>query len=165
MCFEPVTMAIAGTALASAGSLFAGYQGMQAGNYSATVAKNNATAAEQKAGFEAGLIRERGDDTVSAGVAALGKSGVDPGASGSAAAVIGKSAENAEMDALAALYSGRIDANAQRAAAKLYKSQGRQAMVAGVINAGSTLLTGLSRPGGGSTYGQGGLYQGTGALY
>lgn len=157
MCFEPVTMAIVGTAIAAGGQLFSGYQGMQAGNYSAQVAKNNARAAEQKSGFEANLIRERGEDIESSARAALGKSGVDPGASTSAAAVIGQSAQNTEMDALAAIYSGKLDANAQRAAGKLYKQQGRAAMVGGIIGAGSTLLTGISRAGGGSTYNTGAL--------
>lgn len=169
MCFAAIMPALAavgtaisaaplaalGTAVSAAGAVVSGMQAQQAGNYNAEVARNNALAAEQKAGFEAGLIRERGAETLSAGTAAFGKAGVDLSGSTSVGATLGQTARNTEMDALAALYSGRIDANAYRAQAELERSRGRQAMVAGVINAGSTLLTGLSRRGGGSSYGAG----------
>jgi hypothetical protein len=65
--------------------------------------------------------------------------------SGSPVLVMEDSVKQGALDALAIRYGGDVEAARQRSAANLYKMQGNNAMTAGFINAGSSLLSGASK--------------------
>lgn len=114
-----------------------------ASKYSAAVARNNAMVAQQQAEFDAQQIRDKNRRLVSAQRAAFAASGVDPN-SGTPQDVMNDSSIQGEMEALAAIYTGRTSANAHTAQARLDDSRAGYAQSAGMVGVGSSLLTGAS---------------------
>ena len=109
--------------------------------YSAAVARNNATIARQQADFEEGSGREQARRALSARQARFAASGVATG-TGSPLDVLGDTAADAEIDALAVRYGGRVQANrfeTQRRGDLMAAGQARER---GRLRVGTALLTG-----------------------
>ena len=113
-----------------------------ASKYSAAVARNNAPAQGQQAQFEAQQIRDRNRRVLASQRAAFASSGVDP-ESGTALDVRGDSATQGELQALTAIYTGRVGSNAQLAQARLDSAQAGFAQTAGYISMAGSVVGGI----------------------
>lgn len=122
--FEPTTLAIIAVAATAAGTGVSMYAQSEAAasqkkaeEYNAQVQNNNALAAEQQAAYEAAQERLKTRKVLGAQLAAQGKNGISGG--GSAYDVFYDSSVQGELDAMAALYTGKVQANAYRSGAQL----------------------------------------------
>jgi hypothetical protein len=127
-----------------AGGLAAGAQ-VAAGQSANAAAKANAESLRQQGNLEMAAASQKAEDIRYSGKRMLGetraiqaKAGVDI-SGGSAADVGAESALNIEQDALRALYGGRVRKWQTDAQAKIVRAEGKNAMVMGYINAGTTL--------------------------
>jgi hypothetical protein len=111
--------------------------------YNAKVAENQAAGERMRAGVAADQQRELHRRVIANQRAQYGTSGVDV-ASGSPLLVIADSARQAELDAQIILAGGEGRAIGFQSQAALDRFQGRAAMTAGYVNAGSTLLSGTA---------------------
>lgn len=114
-----------------------------AADFNAAVARNDAIAAQQQAGFEARQISRRNRMRQASRRARYAASGVE--LSGSATDVMFDSAVQEELDRQAALYRGEIRAGRSRAEADLQTAAGRNARTSSYFSAAGTLLGGVSQ--------------------
>lgn len=119
--------------------------------FNAQVAEQEAKAIEQRTAFESRRQAEAADRQQSALVAALGASGVQPGA-GAPLRIQVEQEKESELETLLIGFEGQIGAQRARNQASLDRLQGKIfsqkagfARTAGAIGAGATLLTGFSR--------------------
>lgn len=131
-----------GTAVSAIGSIASGVQQQKVANYNAEVAENNAVAERQRASYEADMIRDDRKRVIGAQRASGAAAGLDI-STGTPVAVLGDTYAQSEMDVLARLYGGESAATAYQNDAKRFRAEGKAAKTAGIIGAGSTLLTGL----------------------
>lgn len=150
MAFATATvLAIAAVAASVAGAGVAAYSAHEQGKaqegaakFNAAVQRNNAMAAQQQAQYEADRIRKRNTYLRGAQNAAIAKSGID--ISGSASDVIYDSAMQGEMDALAALYTGKVRSNADESGAMLSRLSGENARTSSYYSMAGSILGGVS---------------------
>lgn len=145
MCFDPATAAIigtiatvAGTGMQVFGSIQQGQAAQAASDYNAAVARNNAIAAEQQAATDEEQQRDRFRRAQAAARASLGLSGTT--GAGSAEDLLAENAANAELDAQAIRYRGRVTADNYRSQADMTQFEGGQRATASYIGAGTNLL-------------------------
>jgi len=127
------------TGFSALGSIQQGKNQNKIAQYNAQLAENQAIAARQKAEYDEERQRAmiaRMGGTQRANIAAGGGELLDAGD------VLGFSAEEAELDALAIRYGGKMSADAAQQAATLRRAEGRAAQKQSYFNVGSTLLTG-----------------------
>lgn len=99
-----------GAGLSSIGGLIQGRRTADALNYQADLQRNNATLALQSAKFDSDRQSIFANQKIGAAKAGYASSGVDVSNSGSALAVLGASASNAELDRQNILHGGEIKA-------------------------------------------------------
>ena len=133
-----------GTVASAFGTFAGGVAQKRVGDYNAKVAENNAVAEQQRSAYEAGMIRDDKRRILGTQLATQAGNGLSV-QSGTPVAVLGDTAGSAEMDILARLYGGESAATAFRNDATLQRAQGKAAMGASVLGAGTTLLTGFGR--------------------
>ena len=134
--------ALASTAVGVYSSMAQADAQEDAARYNAAVAENDANAAAQQSQYEAQRIRDRNRRILASQRANQAKSGL--ALTGSFSDVQLDSAIQGEMDALAAIYTGQINAGSAEARAQLSRMEGRAAKRAGYLGAGGSLLTGAS---------------------
>jgi len=133
---------VAGMAMTGLSALSSVNQGKAAGQmatYNQQVAQNEAIAARQKAEFDETTHRRQVaklQGAQRAGIAASGGELLDAGD------VMDMTTEEAELDALAIRYGGKMAQNAAQQRSTLYGLEGKQAKRQAYAQAGSTLLTG-----------------------
>jgi hypothetical protein len=133
---------VVGTAVSAFGAVQAGNAQNDAAQYSAKVADNNATAERERASYDAGLIKDERRRIVGSQRAAMAANGLEI-STGSPVAVLGDTTGQSEMDVLARLYGGESAATAYGNDATRMRIEGKAAKQAGMLGAGSTLLTGM----------------------
>lgn len=117
-------------------------QGMSDNNTAkanAKMAEHEAKSALNAANYKVQQIGKAGERIQGSTAVAQADAGVDL-SSGSAAEVAAESARNIKLDQLMARFGGEQEAWAKRAQAKIYKAQGKAALVNGYLGAGSTIL-------------------------
>ena len=139
-------LAVAAAAAAGTGAYMSAQAQSDAAKYNAVVANNSATAATQQAQFDAQQIRDRNRRVLAQQKTAFAANGIDP-TSGSATDVRADSAQQGEMQALMAIYTGRTSATASEAQARLDRLQSSNAQTAGYIGVASSLLQGGTNAG------------------
>lgn len=132
--------AAASAVVGTVGAISTGISQNQAAKYNAQVAQNNADAATQAANFETEAERRRQMRLFGAQRAAYGKAGVTM--EGTPLDVVGDTAAEGELDALAILYQGQLGYNRGQSEASLQRYAGRSALTSGYIGAGSSILKG-----------------------
>lgn len=137
-----IVATLAATAVSAGSAIAQGEAAEDAAKYNAAVANNDAAAANDQAQYEASRIRDRNRRILASQRAGQAKSGL--AMSGSFSDVQLDSTIQGEMDALAAIYTGQINAGSAQARAQLAKLEGRNAKRAGYMGAGGSLLTGAS---------------------
>jgi hypothetical protein len=138
------TMAVA-TAVTAYGQYQAGKAQEAAYEYNAKVQEQNAKVAQDKAAYEADKQAQRVRRLNATQRAAYAASGIN--LSGSALDLMEDSTTQGEMDRLAILYGGNVEAANARNEATLARFQGKSAAAAGQSAAFGTLLGGASSVG------------------
>lgn len=138
---------IAGTAVGTYSAVAAAQARSAASKFNSKVQQNNARMAEQQSAAEAAKTKERGRRLIGQQRAALSAAGVDID-SGSALDVAYDSNVQNELDRLTQLYKGDVSATGSLAQSQLYKRDASNAIVAGYLQAGGTLLSGLGQSAG-----------------
>ena len=137
-----ITASLAAAGVSANAAIQQGKAQEKAAKFNAAVERNNALAAQDQAQFEAAKLRRRNAFLRGAQSAAIGKSGVD--LSGSAVDVMNDSAVQGELDALAALYTGKVRANSAQSSAQLFDAQGENARTSSYYSAAGSILGGVS---------------------
>lgn len=152
---DPITLAVAGTAVSAGGALFKGFASSQMYGYQAQIAQMNAQIAKQNAAYETALgevqAQQQGMKTkavISETKAAQGASGLDL-TTGTAVEVRASEAELGAEDtamvrsnAARRAYGYEVEASQDIAQANMYKAASSNAMVSGFLDAGSSILGG-----------------------
>lgn len=137
---------IAATVISTAVGVYSAYQQGQAqqkaAKYNAKVAENQAIAARNAAAVREQQHREQVRRLHATQRAVSGASGVTE--EGSPLLVMADTLEQAELDAQRIRYGGEVSAAGFESQARLSRFQGQQAAQAGLIGAGSTLLSGAA---------------------
>lgn len=139
-------MAAAAVASAVVGTYSAIQQGnaaADAAEYNAKVAENAGIAARQQADYEEKQARQKRDRLLSAQRVATAASGLD--LEGSPLALMEDTAVEAELDALNIRRAGSVDEARARSQAAADRMEGRARQQAGYLNAGASLLNGVSK--------------------
>lgn len=132
------------TALQAGAQLAQGASDSGTAKANARMAEYEAQSAQSAGNYKASLIRDAGARQRGSTTVAQAAAGADL-SSGSAALVDTQSATNVEKDALLAGFEGNQQAWAKRAQAKIYKAQGRAALVNAGLSAGATILGGFEK--------------------
>lgn len=157
MC-DPISLTIAATTIAAAGSVMGGIQAKQQANYQAQIAQRNAGLAEQSAkdALDRGQVAEqqqyrRTAQLSGAQRAAMAANGIDPD-SGSGAAIqldtasLGaQDAQTIRENAMRETKGYEINAANYTAQAVADRQAGKGALIGGLFKAGSTILSGASQ--------------------
>ena len=140
-------IAVASAAAGVVSSVQAADAQRKSADYNKKVAENNAQAARMQAGFDAQRVREKNRRIAATQRAGLAKSGVSI-VSGSAFDVLADQEAQGELDALTTLYRGRVQSTGFSGQAQYQDFVGKSAQEQGLINTGSSVLTGAAGVGG-----------------
>lgn len=144
-----------GGIVSAAGSIVTAMGQQSVANYNAKVSKINAEAAVLEGNYKAGITRKQYDEVAGQQQAAMAKSGIVLDV-GTPQVLTTEQSFRTEQAAGIDIWQGQTEATKYRNEAKLYKAQGRMAMVSGVIGAASSLIDSMSRQnpsGGGASTG------------
>jgi hypothetical protein len=145
-----VVAAVAGSGVGAYSAVAQGQAQDKASKFNAAVARNNAMAAQETSAYEAAQIRRKGLIMQGTQRANLAKSGVSMDSASGQDVIYNSQIQN-EMDAMAALYTGKVSSNASESRARLAGMEGSNAVTGSYWNAGSSILSGVGR--GGASYG------------
>lgn len=143
-----IIAAVASTVVGVLGTQSSARAQQSAANYNAAIAKNAAQTSSQQGMFDAQQIRDQNRRMLATQRANAAANGVDPD-SGSQIDVQHSSAQQGEMQAMIALYTGASGYNAGRSRAGLYTAEGQNTITAGQYSAlgygisGATQITGI----------------------
>jgi len=143
----PLVLALASAAGAST-AMSAGSQIYQAKTqskimeYNARVAEQNAIAAKQQAEYEANKLRRQREKMLGRQRALYASSGVQ--FEGSPLLALADTAAEYEMDILATQRTGLVNAQQYQSEAALQRAKAVSTRTTGVLNAGTTILTGAA---------------------
>lgn len=138
-----VGMMAAGTAVSAYGQYQAGKARQQAANYNAAIAERNAEIAKDQADYEADRQASKLRRVVASQRVGYLANGVT--VSGSAMDLLSDTVVQGELDRLAILYGGEVEAVNQYAEAARERMAGAAARRAGTIGAFGTLLSGAGQ--------------------
>jgi hypothetical protein len=142
-----VAAIVVAAAAAAAYSAYSSAEAQQrSADFNKAVAKNNAVTASQQAAFAADRVRDRNRRVLAEQRTAILKSGGD--LTGSGADLAMDSSIQGELDALSALYQGRISSGSQQSQARLF---GMQSSYAGKAKYTGTAAAGLGSLAGGAS--------------
>ncbi len=139
---EADTTAAVSGAFKSFGSLVGGFQQSSADDANAKIADQNAQIAQDQAAQKAAALKRDAYRLRGAQSAAAGASGVTQDSIGD---VVADSAQEAELDALNALYGGKMQARAYKQDAAAYRARASDAVSSGIFGAGSEALSGWQK--------------------
>lgn len=135
-------LSLAATALSTTGTAVSAIAEQRAASYNAKVNDIQAGQAIEQAGLKSSEIARRNTQEAAAGRAGAAQNGFEN--TGSINDLLQQTARGGELDRLAAVYDGSVQAASLRADAKMNRQRGKQALVGGVIGAGAKALGGVS---------------------
>lgn len=137
-------MAVAATAVTAISAFTSSQSAASADKYNASVAEQNAIAAQQQAAGAAIIQSEQAQRTFGSTRAAYGASGI-VGGTGTALDVLANSASNAERDRQSILYKGQLEATGYQDQAQLDRYKASNELKQGYMKATGILLGGGSK--------------------
>lgn len=146
MGVDPITLMAISTAMTAGGALYQGMQQQDAADTNAELARRQGNQEADAALAQAEKIRKAARQQAGQARAALATSGVSVG-EGTAVRINEQIYQDAESDAYSTLLTGARRKQAANDEAAIYRQQGSNAMTAGLINAGSSVLAGGARIG------------------
>ena len=136
----------AGSALGAAGTYLGGVQQEKMAKYNAAVMMQRAKATRQAMESETRLMAEGARRTTASQTAAYAKSGASI-SGGTPLLVLAEQAGKMQLDILEQRRNRMIEEQQYKSQAAMLRYQGKQAKMAGIIGAGSTILGGASKAG------------------
>lgn len=143
MCTGLEIAAIAGTVISGGAAIYSGVQQNKMADAAANQANADALAAAGEAEVMASKIRKAGKQQQASAVAALAASGVDVQV-GTAEQIQTDIAQRTEEDALTTILNGKDSGRRLNRIAAADRIGGSNAMTAGYLNAGSTVLSSVA---------------------
>lgn len=134
-------LAIAGLVASVGGSLYSAQQQNEMAEYNERVELQAAEMEKDKANYDARMHNQEVRRILATQRSLFGKSGISS-ETGSPLLVMSDSIKQGAMDALAIRYGGDVAAAKHKSAANLYRMEGQNAKSAGIIKAGTSLLSG-----------------------
>jgi hypothetical protein len=134
------TVGLIGAGLTAASAVAGGIAQNKASKVEAKQAKREGILAQNQSVMEQRAITQQRRSIAGSQKVAAAKSG--RGFSGSVLDVAQASESNAELDILSSVYGGKLASQDARFNAKAARTAGKNALIGGVAQAGSTLLTG-----------------------
>lgn len=141
-----IAMMVVGTVVSAYGQYQAGQAQKRAHEYNARIAEQNAQIAKDQAAYEAERQKKRTRAMLAKQRVGYGASGIVSN-TGTALDMLRNTMMDGEMDRMAILYGGDVEAVNQRAKAASERMQGKAAAMAGKFGAASTLLSGAGSAG------------------
>lgn len=135
-------LSMAGVGMAAYGQYQAGKSAEEVAEYNARVQENQAKREEYAAGYEADMLADRGKKLRAKQRVAYAKAGVT--SAGTPLLVFEETAAEIAQDVAMTRWGGTQRASYYRSAAGISLMKGRSAYRAGVIGAGTSLLSGAS---------------------
>lgn len=137
---------IASTALAAASTIYSAVNARNQAKAQSKQAEQNARNAESQGRVEAERIRTLGKKQTSAAQVQMAANGLDLNAENTVVDVIEDDISlNSSKDAWTSFFNAKNQAAQFKTDASAYKAQAHNAMVSGILNAGSTILSGASQ--------------------
>lgn len=140
---EASTSSALSSAFSSVGSLVGGFQQASADKENAKIADQNAQIAMDQAEQKAAAVRRDAVRLRGAQSAAAGASGITQ--DGSVQDVMADSATEAELDALNAIYEGKLAARGYKSQSRAYRTSAKNAVSSGLVGAGAYALSGYGK--------------------
>lgn len=133
-------LALGTTALSMAGTGVSAIAEKRAQDFNSRVADMQGAQAVEQAAIKASEIQRRGTQTQAEARTAIAQSGLE--LSGSQLDLLKQQQRQIELDALSAVYEGRVAQASAETEGRLARSRGRSALLAGVMGAGQQALSG-----------------------
>ena len=133
-------LTLGSTALSMAGTAVSAIAEKRAQDFNARVADIQGAQAVEQAAIKASEIQRRGVQTQAEARTAIAQSGLE--LSGSQLDLLKQQQRQIELDALSAVYEGRVAQASAQTENRLARSRGRSALLAGVMGAGQQALSG-----------------------
>lgn len=134
------------TALAAASTAYAAVSARNQAKAQSKQAEQNARNAESAGRVEASRIRELGKKQASAAQAQMASNGLDLNAENTVVDVIEDDISlNSSKDAWTSFFNAKNQSAQYKTDASAYKAQARNATVSGILNTGSTILSGAGQ--------------------
>lgn len=134
------------TALAAASTAYAAVSARNQAKAQSKQAEQNAKNAESAGRVEASRIRELGKKQASAAQAQMASNGLDLNAENTVVDVIEDDISlNSSKDAWTSFFNAKNQSAQFKTDASAYKAQARNATVSGILNTGSTILSGAGQ--------------------
>jgi len=135
-------LSIVGAGISAAGSVVQGVQANQAAKAQAAAYEQQARADAQASAYEAQKERRQQELVAANARAQVGASGV--AFSGSPTEVLSSNAQQGALDIAAIQYGSQLRQNNLTTQAGISRASGKSAMVGGLINAGSSFVSGIT---------------------
>jgi len=133
-------LALGSTALSMAGTAVSAIAEKRAQDFNARVSDIQGAQAVEQAAIKASEIQRRGTQTQAEARTAIAQSGLE--LTGSQLDLLKQQQRQIELDALSAVYEGRVAQASAQTENRLARSRGRSALLAGVMGAGQQALSG-----------------------
>lgn len=138
----PTWLTIGSTVLSAASALSSASAQSSAANYNAAANELQAKQQNDQAAYQAGQEAKKTRLRLAAQRAGAAQGGLD--LTGSVLDIMDETAAQGGLNYLTAVYNGDVNATSLRNDAKLNRARGSDATMAGYVNAGSSILTGIS---------------------
>ncbi len=133
-------LTLGSTALSMAGTAVSAIAEKRAQDFNARVSDIQGAQAVEQAAIKASEIQRRGTQTQAEARTAIAQSGLE--LTGSQLDLVKQQQRQIELDALSAVYEGRVAQASAQTENRLARSRGRSALLAGVMGAGQQALSG-----------------------
>ena len=128
------------TALSMAGTAVGAIAGKRAQDFNSRVADIQGAQAVEQAAIKTSEIQRRGTQTQAEARTAIAQSGLE--LTGSQRDLLNQQQRQIELDALTAVYEGRVAQASAQTEGRLARSRGRSALLAGAMGMGAQALSG-----------------------
>lgn len=136
------TLGLASAALGVVGTATSAIAASKAAGAQAQIAEQQAKVAQDQASVKAGEVARDTKQRLAAGRAGAQQNGFE--LTGSVGDLLNQTARQGQLDYLTAVYDGSMQATGLNASAKMYRQQGKNALISGAIGAAGQALGGVS---------------------
>lgn len=136
------TLGLASAALGVVGTATSAIAASKAAGAQAQIAEQQARVAQDQASVKAGEVARDTRQRLAAGRAGAQQNGFE--LTGSVTDLLDQTARQGQLDYLTAAYDGSVQATGLNSSAKMYRQQGKNALISGAIGAAGQALGGVS---------------------
>jgi len=142
MAFLPAALPLIAAGVSVLGTGASALASANAASYQADLAKVQGRQAQNQAAVKAGEVAREGRQRLAAARAGALQNGFE--ITGSMNDLLDQTDRQGQLDYLTAVYDGSVQATGANASARLYRNQAKNAIIGGVLGAGSQALGGVA---------------------